>query len=75
MEFCYKGNVIKLQGESILHSTPCKGRRLNKLATQGGVSEFYQLTSIEHTEHGALEELNVSQPVKEVLLQHLEVFQ
>lgn len=46
MEFIHEGQEVKLKGEHILNSTPFKGKKFNKLATNEGISEFYQLSVI-----------------------------
>lgn len=38
MEFLHEGKEVKLKGEHILNSTPFKGKKFNKLATNEGIS-------------------------------------
>lgn len=76
MEFQWRGKEVKLMGENLLIGTPCKGRKLSKLAAYEGVSEFYQLNSVV-SQSNELKEIDANVPtaVQEVLHQYEGVFQ
>lgn len=66
---------MRLKGDNILIEAPCKGKKVSKLVTTKGISEFYQLTLALTQGNG--KEMNAEVPVvvREVLQQYKEVFQ
>lgn len=73
MQFCYRGKEVKLRGESMITSTPLKGRKLNKLMLANTVSEFYHLQVLEERDRQS--QSNLPEAIKNLLEQHSEIFQ
>lgn len=75
MGFSWGGKDVKLKGENILIETPCKGKKLSKLAALDRISKLYHLSSIEQQENDDETSLEIPLVVREVLQQYNEVFQ
>lgn len=75
MEFQWRGREVTLKGEGLLIDTPCKSKRLTKLAITEWVYDLYQLSLVRPQESNVELKVDVPLPVQEVLRYYTDVFQ